>query len=311
LAVTLRLLLTAGDDRLRVPLASADDLGPWIAAASPPEMAIAVLRLLAVAACAHLLVVTALGVLARTLRARALATSVARLSPAVVRRIVAGGSGAGLVLGSLVAALPAPGPAGRGSPTGAVTAAAPAPGPAAGDQPAGEPTATMARTDGPAPASATMEQIGPRPATGRPTTLPRPGVPAAAPGGSASTTRPPPVAAVSGPAPTPTGAAPGGSAPPRPAAPRPDGALAPRPPALPAAPRLPTADTGVWRVEPGDSLWSIAEDVVHAGRPDAPERSVARYWQQVVAANRARLVDPGNPDLLVPGQTLDLPPIRG
>lgn len=305
LAVALRSLLAAGDDRLRVPLASIDDLGSWVAAASPPEMAIAVLRLLAVAACAYLLGVTALGVVARTLRAPALAASVARRSPALVRRMVTGGSGAGLALGTLVAALPASGLAGRASPA-AVTATAAVPGPADGDHPAGEPTATMARIDGPVAASASMTRLVPH--ADRPSTVPAVPVP--------TTSRP---------GEPPTRAAPGDPAAPGRAAPRGDLPATPAPPAAPPrtatpplraeppppAPRLPALDTRRWRVAPGDSLWSIAEEVVRTDRPDAPERSVARYWQQVVAANRARLVDPGNPDLLVPGQTLDLPPADG
>jgi nucleoid-associated protein YgaU len=42
-------------------------------------------------------------------------------------------------------------------------------------------------------------------------------------------------------------------------------------------------------------------------QPTPPEREVARYWRRLVEANRDRLVDPGNPDLLRPGQTLTLP----
>lgn len=67
-------------------------------------------------------------------------------------------------------------------------------------------------------------------------------------------------------------------------------------------------DPTVWVVEPGDSLWSIAEEVTEStdGTP-AAERTVTRYWQRLVAANRANLVDPHNPDLIVPGQRLVLP----
>jgi hypothetical protein len=47
---------------------------------------------------------------------------------------------------------------------------------------------------------------------------------------------------------------------------------------------------------------------VRTARADAPDRAVARYWRSLVEANRAELVDPGNHDLLVPGQQLVLPP---
>jgi nucleoid-associated protein YgaU len=34
------------------------------------------------------------------------------------------------------------------------------------------------------------------------------------------------------------------------------------------------------------------------------------YWAQLVDANRDRLVDPDDPDLLLPGQVLVLPPVE-
>jgi hypothetical protein len=75
------------------------------------------------------------------------------------------------------------------------------------------------------------------------------------------------------------------------------------PPAPPAR-----AAERTWTVAPGQHLWSISAEVLSAslGRPPA-EGEVAPYWQQVVEANRARLADPANPDLLFPGQVLVLP----
>lgn len=62
-----------------------------------------------------------------------------------------------------------------------------------------------------------------------------------------------------------------------------------------------------WRVAPGDSFWSIAEEVVgEALRRDPSEPEVAAYWRTLVEANRSRLVTP-DPDLLLPGQSLLLP----
>jgi nucleoid-associated protein YgaU len=76
----------------------------------------------------------------------------------------------------------------------------------------------------------------------------------------------------------------------------------------PPGPAPPAADATTWVIEPGDSFWSIAEDVVaRPDQPTPPERDVARYWRRLVDANRDRLVDPGNPDLLMTGQTLMLP----
>lgn len=86
-------------------------------------------------------------------------------------------------------------------------------------------------------------------------------------------------------------------------------ASGPAPPATPArwspspGPAPPVGEPTSWVVEPGDSFWSIAEDVVGGER----ERAVGRYWRALVEANRSRLVDPANPDLLVPGQVLTLP----
>lgn len=62
-------------------------------------------------------------------------------------------------------------------------------------------------------------------------------------------------------------------------------------------------------VAPGDSFWSIAEEEVsrHLGRP-ATTGETAAWWILLVEANRERLVDALDPDLLLPGQVLVLPP---
>lgn len=60
----------------------------------------------------------------------------------------------------------------------------------------------------------------------------------------------------------------------------------------------------------GDSLWEVARDrlVEAAGR--APTSNEVRpYWQQTIDANRARLADPANPDLVFAGQQVLLPPL--
>jgi hypothetical protein len=61
-------------------------------------------------------------------------------------------------------------------------------------------------------------------------------------------------------------------------------------------------------VEVGDSLWSIAVDRLAEGRGVPPsDREVVAYWRRLIDQNRSRLVDPDNPDLIYPGQTLTLP----
>jgi nucleoid-associated protein YgaU len=86
-------------------------------------------------------------------------------------------------------------------------------------------------------------------------------------------------------------------------------------PAAPAPTRAadPGAEVGssTWIVEPGDSFWSIAAEIVsvppHGAGGQPSDRQVAGYWRRLIEANRSRLLDPANPDLLVPGQELILP----
>lgn len=82
------------------------------------------------------------------------------------------------------------------------------------------------------------------------------------------------------------------------------------PPGTAVAVPLPTAAPGAVVVQDGDSFWTIAEaQLVRLGRP-TDDRGLTRHWRDVVAANRHRLVDPTNPDLLYPGQVLELPEPR-
>lgn len=74
-------------------------------------------------------------------------------------------------------------------------------------------------------------------------------------------------------------------------------------------PPLPPRDNGRSRgrwhaVLPGETLWSIAAD--RLGTDDI--RRIARYWPKIHRANRDE-VGP-NPDLIRPGQVLELPPER-
>lgn len=66
-------------------------------------------------------------------------------------------------------------------------------------------------------------------------------------------------------------------------------------------PQVDESVTRTWTVAPGESFWSIAE----RNAPDGAD--VAMYWRTLIDANRDRLADPGNPDLLFPGQELSLP----
>lgn len=66
----------------------------------------------------------------------------------------------------------------------------------------------------------------------------------------------------------------------------------------------------VHRVEPGEHLWGIAEDVVAGatGRPgtELGAADIAPYWRRLVDANTDRLRS-GDPDLIHPGEELVVP----
>lgn len=63
-----------------------------------------------------------------------------------------------------------------------------------------------------------------------------------------------------------------------------------------------------WTVRPGDSFWSVAATTLGRSWGRSPtEAEVTAYWDRLVEANRARLADPANPDLVFPGQSFTLP----
>lgn len=69
------------------------------------------------------------------------------------------------------------------------------------------------------------------------------------------------------------------------------------------------ADT--WTVATGDHLWAIAESHLRDTLGSTPsDEVVASYWRRLVEANRGRLVDPDDPDLIVPGQRFVLPDVE-
>ena len=71
-----------------------------------------------------------------------------------------------------------------------------------------------------------------------------------------------------------------------------------------------TAVRSTHEVVAGDHLWSIAADHLARNRPDSPgESEIARYWRRVIDANRDRLRS-GDPDLIFPGELIELPPIE-
>lgn len=293
LVAAVRILDTLGRGPLSVPLRSPGELAAWAETTPAADMAAAVLRLAALGACLHLLGATILAVLVRAAGLEWLDALADRVTPELVRRVVTSASGLGLVLGGAAALPPLPR---AGTAPGQLLATAP---------PAERGTASMVRLP-PATATTTGRTGGALApgATGVPATATMAreadAAPTAAGGGAAP-------AGVAGDAPGPVRPVGDGSAPaaPTPAvdpAPPTAGAAA-APPTTPAPP-LPEVDPTVWVVEQGDSFWTIAAQVVAA----AGDQETHRYWRRLVEANRDRLVDPGNPDLLVPGQRLVLPP---
>lgn len=70
-------------------------------------------------------------------------------------------------------------------------------------------------------------------------------------------------------------------------------------------------DVATHEVRTGDHLWSIARDHLAAVTDEDPsDAEVAAHWRDVIDANRDRLVDPDNPDLLLPGQEVVLPAVQ-
>lgn len=63
-----------------------------------------------------------------------------------------------------------------------------------------------------------------------------------------------------------------------------------------------------WQVTHGESLWTIAADIVERVRSRSPtDAEIDPYWRVLIEANRDRLVDRDDPDLILPGQVFELP----
>jgi len=69
-----------------------------------------------------------------------------------------------------------------------------------------------------------------------------------------------------------------------------------------------TGEASTITVQPGDNLWTISESRlgIDLGR-EPTDAEVAPYWDEVIDANRDHFIQPGNPNLIHPGQTIVLP----
>ena len=84
------------------------------------------------------------------------------------------------------------------------------------------------------------------------------------------------------------------------------------PPTLPSPPSAPSPTGTRHMVVSGEHLWSIASNHLATGSgkdaSDLTAADIAPYWSRVVELNRSRLRS-GNPNLVYPGEVVDLPPV--
>jgi len=253
------------------PLSGLEDARAWLEQRQPADVVFAVLRLLALALGWYLLAVTIASVVARLLRLAAVITVVDVVTVPKVRRLV------NAAVGLSVVATGYPG----------LAAAAESAPPAVEimrrlpDDAPGAPGAFAPPEPASAPTTITMHRLPDEPGDELPAS------PSPQPRSTQVTAVAPKVTT--------------GEPSPRAAAPTPPTAP-PTPPALGPVP-------GSWTVRPGDHFWAVADQVLSRtwGRPPT-DTEVGPYWRTLVEANRSRLPDPANPDLLFPGHSLTVPP---
>lgn len=280
------------------PLTDPGAWGDWLGDRDPVVATVAVLRLLVLAMAWYLVGVTTIGAIARLADIAALVRVADALSIPAVRRLLQSTLGVGLAtavvssaIGPAVVAQGPPDGSGGGSHVTVTTAAA------LEEDPTGQAPFMQALADpaDDAPAMHALDdQADDDHADDAPAMQALPGDTGDAPRMQvlAEDGPPPP-----GMQPLPEVVdMPTGTEDPRPAAPAPQ-------PAQPAV--------AEHTVVSGDHLWSIAEAHLLRTLGDAPsEDRVAAYWQRLIEANRDRLVDRDNPDLILPGQQLVLPDVE-
>ncbi len=95
---------------------------------------------------------------------------------------------------------------------------------------------------------------------------------------------------------------------------RPPGTTAPGPVHTPTPRQQQRPQANSHQVLPGDNLWTISRDhlaqVTERPASELSDHAIAAYWLRVIAANRDSLRS-GDPDLIFPGESVRLPPVRG
>lgn len=261
-----------------VALLSALALAPTaLHGAGTPAMTAALLALVGLAAtclCGYLALIWALAALARgrhgTLSGRAGLRVLRLLAPALARRVALGAATATAVGSLALGPALAMDPSSWDEPSSTPVAAAQPMGTAVPGLPMAEPLPDTTHPSHMARAMATAE-LAPAPADGD-------AVPRDSPDDS----------------PAPAGDAPAapGDAPPR------LGWVAPAPASEAPAPQQRTVT-----VRPGDSLWSLSDDLL--GPDDEPAAEIAAVWPELYRANATTIG--ADPDLIHPGQVLVVP----
>jgi hypothetical protein len=289
-------LVRMGEGRLSgPPLGQPTEWASWATSTGPVDASFALLRLACLIVVVYLAGALLIEVAAQATGARPLRRASDALSIAVVRRIVSGSIGMSVTAGALAAG------------TTSVAAAPVRPGltTASGTQSL-FPADSSALSDSGrlvmrAVANGTTLTMEPTaiPAAPPPATMSIRATPNGAPSSTMSMRATPATARTTMRAELPTSA---------PIAPSMSSSMAmdaesPAPPTA-AADALETRVLG-----PGDHLWAVAEDRVAdvLQRPGTDDQ-ITTYWLRLVQLNRAELADPGNPDLVFPGQTIRLPP---
>lgn len=251
-----------GSGLLAAPPADPSAWGAWLAERDPLIATAALLRLAAVATSWYLIGVTAVGSLARLLRAARLLRFADALTLPAVRRLLQRSLGVAMAA-AMATSVPAAGDAPPGSPPMVLAAV--------GAEDERGPQGSASTPDpGTAPPSVTLRGL-PVPTLGDPAS---PATPAAGPGAPATEV----------PLPWQLGV---GSA---------------------AEDAGTAAATHV--VTSGESLWRIASAHLQASLARSPlDAEVVPYWRELIEANRDRLPDRDDPDLILPGQELLVPPV--
>lgn len=256
----------------------------WASSRDPVTVAMAMMRVAALAVASYLWLVTFLNFAAAMTSSSLVETLALTLTVPAVRRILGGVAGLGLsatvTLLPVAASLPyASGPAG---PAGSAETAT---------------VATMREV--PPGTVGTMREVPPNDDPGAHTAseheVPPPTSPSSSDAASTTTTM--------------TTATTTTTATPAPPAIPPVSAPASPPISTPAAPTA-SVQPLEWIVEPGDNFWfKAASELTHALGRAPSDAEIVPYWHTLIEANRAMLADPVNPDLIFPGQHFTVPPI--